>query len=385
MLSSLRVNPAGFQSLGTRGECLNERLQFRRGRRVADGRLFAVQFRARQIQHRGGLHVGGLAEHLHQFRHVDEPGEARVQPVARAVRRKLHRRHRLAERRRPRIEVMQVVLLQVVRLQIPLHGEHLGHAVGDGRAGGEHHPAAAVQRLDVAHLQKHIERPFAGGLRQSGDARHLGDVKQILEIVRLVHEQPVHAEFLKGQRVVLLVLGGERLKFGFQPLLRLFEFLHHAAIGTVRVLAFDHFQLVKLLLEESFLRFARKRDALEAGVRDDDGIPIAGGDAAEQFLAVLRLEILLAGDQDVRARIQRQQLGGELAEHVIGDDEHRLAGQDQAASIPSRRRPSCRSCPRQRHGRAACSAFAECARRRPSDVREVESPRSRRATSGGRR
>ena len=40
------------------------------------------------------------------------------------------------------------------------------------------------------------------------------------------------------------------------------------------MLALDHLQLVKLLLEESFLRLARQRDALEAGVGDDDGIPI---------------------------------------------------------------------------------------------------------------
>ena len=79
----------------------------------------------------------------------------------------------------------------------------------------------------------------------------------------------------------------------------------------------DHFQFVKLFLEKPLLRFTRKRDAFKPGVRDDDGIPIAGGDAAEKFLAVLRLEILLACGQDVCARIQRQQLGGELAEHVI--------------------------------------------------------------------
>ena len=60
---------------------------------------------------------------------------------------------------------MEVVFLEFVMLEIPLHGEHLGHAIGDGRAGGEHHASPAVQRLDVAHFQKHIERPLARGLR----------------------------------------------------------------------------------------------------------------------------------------------------------------------------------------------------------------------------
>ena len=74
---------------------------------------------------------------------------------------------------------------------------------------------------------------------------------------------------------------------------------------------------MKLLLEESFLRLPRQRDALETGVRDDDGIPLARGDSAEQLFPVLRLKVLLARNQDVRAGIQRQELGRELAEHVV--------------------------------------------------------------------
>ena len=68
-------------------------------------------------------------------------------------------------------------------------------------------------------------------------------------------------------------------------------------------------------------------------MRDDDRIPIARGDSAKKFLPILRLEILLACGQDVRARIQRQQLGRELAEHVIGDDEHRLAGNAEPSRL----------------------------------------------------
>jgi hypothetical protein len=154
-------------------ETFDKLFQFRRGRRIADGRFFTFQFRTRQIEHLRGLHVRRLPENLHQLRHIDEPGEARVEPVARAVRRKLHRRHRLAERRRPGIKMMQIVLFQIVRLQIPLHGEHFGHAVGDGRAGGEDTPPPLFTGLDMTHFQIHIEGAFAGRLRQTGDARHL--------------------------------------------------------------------------------------------------------------------------------------------------------------------------------------------------------------------
>ena len=66
-------------------------------------------------------------------------------------------------------------------------------------------PRAGVHALDMEHLEEHIERPLRGGLRQTGDAGHLGDVEQVLEIVGLVHEQPVHAQFLESQSVVLLL------------------------------------------------------------------------------------------------------------------------------------------------------------------------------------
>ena len=322
-----RIDAPSFQTLRASGEFLHECFQLRCPWCVADGWFLALQLGSRQVEHRGGLHVGSLAKHLHEFRHVDESGEPGVEPIARAVRGKLHRCDWFAESRRPRVEMMEVMLLQIPRLKIPLHREHLGHAVGDGCARGQDHAPAAIERLDVPHLQIHVEGPLAGSLRQAGDARHLGNVKQIFEVLRFVHEQAIHAEFLESQRVVLLVLRGEGLQASLQSLLCPLDFLHQPAIRRVRVLAFDHFQLVKLFLEETFLRFACQRDAFETGVRDDDGIPIAGGDAAEQLLAVLRLEIYFARDQDVRAGIKREQFGRELAEHVVGHGEHRLAGE----------------------------------------------------------
>ena len=170
-----------------------------------------------------------------------------------------------------------------------MHGEHLGHAVGDGRAGGEDDSAAIIRRLDVADFQIHVEGPLAGRLRQPGDARHLGNVKKIFEVVRLVYEDPVNAKFFEGQRVVFLVRGGEGFEFGLQPFFGFFQFLHQPPVVRVGVFPFDLFQFLQLLLEETLLGFAGQRDALETGVRDNDGIPIAGGDAAEKLLAVLRL------------------------------------------------------------------------------------------------
>ena len=161
-----------------------------------------------------GLNVGDLAELLHEFRDIDEPGKPGVQPVAGAVRGEFHRGDGFAKRGRPGIEMVHLEGLERGHLEIPLHREHLRHAVGDGRAGGKDHPGAGVHALDVEHLQEHVERALRGGLRQPGDAGHLGDVEQVLEIVGLVHEQPVHAQFLEGEAVVLLLGGGQFLELG---------------------------------------------------------------------------------------------------------------------------------------------------------------------------
>ena len=41
---------------------------------------------------------------------------------------------------------------------------------------------------------------------------HLGDVEEVLEGVRLIYDQAVHPEFLKGEGVVLAFIGQEVLE-----------------------------------------------------------------------------------------------------------------------------------------------------------------------------
>ena len=69
--------------------------------------------------------------------------------------------------------------------------------------------------------------------------------------MRLVHKQPVNAEFLKGQRVVVLVTGGE----GFETFLGLFQFFYQAPVVRIGVYSFDLFQFIQLLFEKAFLGF----------------------------------------------------------------------------------------------------------------------------------
>ena len=43
-------------------------------------------------------------------------------------------------------------------------------------------PPPPLTRLDVLHFEEHVEGAFDGRLRQPGDARHLGDIEQVLEV-----------------------------------------------------------------------------------------------------------------------------------------------------------------------------------------------------------
>ena len=70
---------------------------------------------------------------------------------------------------------------------------------------------------------------------------------------------------------------------------------------------------------------------------DDDGVPIAGRNAAHQLTALVLFKILLGRRQNVRARIKHEQFGSELAEHVVGNGEHRLARQSQPFQFHARR------------------------------------------------
>ena len=123
----------------------------------------------------------------------------------------------------------------MLHLQVTLHREHLGHRVRDWRAGREHDAAAFVLLLDVLDLQEEIERALGCSLRQSGNARHFGDVEEIFEFVRFVDEEPIDSEFFERERVVFFLLGGKRFEFRGEALLHALQLFDKpsAAIGAL--------------------------------------------------------------------------------------------------------------------------------------------------------
>jgi hypothetical protein len=188
-------------------------------------------------------------------------------------------------------------------LKEPLHGEHFGHAVGDGRPRGEYDPAASVHSLQVADLQEHVKGALRCRLRQAGDASHFGHIKQILEIMGLVHEQAVHTQFFERQPVVFLVGCRQLLEFALQLLLGSLQGLDNPRITILAFLLDGQSQLAQVFFEEFLLGRARHWNLFETGMSDDHGVPIAGRSSAHQRLAFLLLEILFGGHEDVRGGI----------------------------------------------------------------------------------
>ena len=71
---------------------------------------------------------------------------------------------------------------------------------------------AGMLLVQVTRLHVHVEGPLAAAGLDAGDALHLGRRLQVLEIMRLVDEDVIDAQFVEDQAVILLVLGEQVLE-----------------------------------------------------------------------------------------------------------------------------------------------------------------------------
>ena len=76
-----RINPAVMERLGAFSKARQEFFQFGGGRGAHDDRFDSLNLRDREFEGFHRLHVGYLAELLHELGHIDEPGKAGVEPV----------------------------------------------------------------------------------------------------------------------------------------------------------------------------------------------------------------------------------------------------------------------------------------------------------------
>ena len=193
-------------------------------------------------------------------------------------------------------------------------------------------------------------------LGKPGDARHLRGEAEILVEIAFIDENTVDAHLLEADGVVLVLAVGAVLQLRGEALLGLFQFLDDAAVvaflgpGLINRL----FELLDLPADETLEGLIRNGELFERTVRHDHRVIIAGGDARHGLLPVARGKGLLAGDEDMRVRIERKKRRAPLLDEMIGHDDHGLCREARGASFPSRRRPSRPSFRRRRSAPAGC-------------------------------
>ena len=293
-----------------------------------------VSLRHRQHKHICSLNVRDLLEHGHQFRQIEELGEASFCPITGALRGELNGRDCFPEGRGPAVKVNEIVAAQGIILEIFLHGVHLHHRVRDRCAGRKHHAAPSGQFVQVLAFHIQVAGLLCLCLADAAHIAHLGKGGKVLVIMRLVDEQAVNAELLKGHHIVLAGLIVEFFQLELYLLFAAFQLLDGETVSPVALDFHDTFHdLVHLLLQHLLLPFKRERDLFQLAVSDDDSVIVTGGDAAAEAFPILGLKVFCGGHEDIGAGVELQILRGPLLRQVIRHHDQTLLTEAQALAL----------------------------------------------------
>ena len=125
--------------------------------------------------------------------------------------------------------------------------------------------------------------------------------------MRLVHKQPVYAEFLKGDNVVFAALVVQFFQLQFQILFQLLHLLDGESLRPLLFRLDDSLRdFVNLFLQYCRLFLPAQRDFFKLRVTDDNGVIVARGDSGAEPLAIVRFKVPLCRNQDICCRIKLQ-------------------------------------------------------------------------------
>ena len=285
----------------------------------------------------GSLDICHFLEHIHQLRQVEEFCKSCSCPVSGSFRCQLNGCGGLTKGRSPAVEMGQPFLLQRAVLEIPHHGVKLRHAVADRGAGRKNDAAPACQLVHILALHKHIRRFLRFRSGQTCNIAHFCVEEQVLKRVCLVYKQPVYAQLLKGNHIVLSVGCPEFI----QSRLQSFPGLFHLFDGeTFAILGFHLsngvFDFINLGSQNPLLPFCGHRDFLKLGMPDDNRIVISSGNSCAELLSAGGFKVLFTCHQQFCTRIQTQKLVCPLKGQMIRNDKHGFLAQSQPFCLHSR-------------------------------------------------
>ncbi|MPN37548.1 hypothetical protein SDC9_185068 [bioreactor metagenome] len=145
--------------------------------------------------------------------------------------------------------MLQSASVERAILQISLHGVELRHGVAHRRSGREYYAAPACDFVHIAAFEEEVGGFLRLGLRDTGDISHLGKDGEVLKPVRLIHEEPIHAELFKRDHIVLARGAVELVELEFDRLSRALHLLDREALRSRFLCLGDTTEhLVELLL-----------------------------------------------------------------------------------------------------------------------------------------
>ena len=160
------------------------------------------------------------------------------------------------------------------------------------------------QLIHISAFHKEVRGFLGFGLRQACDISHLGVQEQVLKAVCLIYEQSIHAQFFKGDNIILSGLVVELVEFQLNGAFALFHLLDGEAFCIGAFCFRDTlYDLVELCLQNSSLPFHTHGDLLKLRVSDNDCIVIARGNTGAELFAVSCFKVFLRCHKDIGGRI----------------------------------------------------------------------------------
>ena len=274
-----------------------------------------------------------------QLRHLDEVAEAfLLHDVVRHI--ELEIRRLLGEDCRPCVKASYVLSFQLLRTQVLEKQVQLRQRVADGRARQERRPQILSRPLlDGADGKQQVQCLLtAFRVAQTRHTVMPCVERQVLELVRLVHEDMVDAHLPEVHHIVCPRLYSvfHLLQLGCQVELAFLQSLQHCT-RHVLALRTQHFQIflhcIQLRLQYPLLQFRRLRYLPELVVAHDDAVPVVIPYVVEEAHPAGCGKILFRGIQHSCVGVCRAVAFGYLPYIRLQPDNHRLVYQSQTLHL----------------------------------------------------